>query len=203
MTTLGNSHKSRTPEGYRVAPTSYAELERAANDLRAVLPKVKGEPYILDGWRAFEQTLNKAGLEVRIFDMSEMKEYAGLAAPDKNLVALRADVYDGLFEGDVFSLSTVVHEIGHIALKHGATMHRGAVGPHNFCEDSEWQAKAITAAVTMPLEACRQARSARQLASMCGTSITAAGYRLDKLVNRGVLPAGHAGYYPTPRKRSA
>lgn len=200
MTTLGNSVKSRTPEGYRVAPTSYAELERAAEELQSVLPKVKGEPYMLDGWRALEQTLARADMHVRIFDMSEMKEFAGFAVPDRQLVALRADVYEGLFRGEVFSLSTVVHEIGHIALKHGVTLNRGAVGQHKFCEDSEWQAKAITAATTMPLAACRQARSARHLAGMCGTSITAAGYRLDKLVNRGVLQPGHAGFFPTSRR---
>lgn len=192
MTTLGNGQGSHTPSGMKVAPTSYAKLEIAANQLRPQLPRVKGGEYTkykLDGWRILEQSLPKAGYEPSIAEVDDLKECAAFTIPERGLVVIRRDVYDGLFEDSPFSLSTVVHELSHIALGHAITLHRGAVlGQHRFCEDSEWQAKALTAAIMMPLEACQAARSSRELAAMCGTSEQAASYRLQRLIKIKAIP---------------
>ena len=77
--------------------------------------------------------------------------------------------------------------------------HRGAVlGEHRFCEDSEWQAKALTAALMMPASLCQEARSAHELAQLCGTSTQAARYRLSKLVERKVIaPKLEIGLFDT------
>lgn len=195
MTTLGNGLKHRTPSGYKVAPQSYASLELAANSLRPMLPTeaAPSGAYRIDGWRVLEKMLPKAGYHPHIASVRELAEQglddcAGFTVPDEGLVVIRRDVYDGLFRGSVFSRSTVIHELAHIVLKHNVTMHRGAtVGQHEFFEDSEWQAKAMTAAVMMPLDACRKAADAAELAEMCGTSIEAAGYRLQRLRKDKVL----------------
>lgn len=189
MTTLGNGQRSRTPTGMKVAPTSYAKLELAAASLYPLLPKVRGETYVIDGWRVLERTLPQAGYEPHVEEARKLEDCAAFTIPDEGLVVLRRDVYDGLFDGSVFSRSTVIHELSHIVLKHHVTLRRGAVGPHGFHEDSEWQAKALTAAVMMPIDACRQARSAYSLAEMCGTSVEAAGYRLQRLVKERIIPA--------------
>ena len=193
MTTLGNGQQARTPSGMKVAPTSYAKLEVAANSLRPVLPRVKTGPHTefkLDGWRVLEQTLPKAGFDYNVAKISDLHDCAAFTIPERNLVVIRADVYDLLFEDSPFARSTVIHELAHIALNHAVTLHRGAVlGQHRFCEDSEWQAKALTAAVMMPLEACLKATSASHLAQMCGTSEQAASFRLQRLVKEGKVPA--------------
>ncbi len=193
MTTLGNGQGSHTPSGMKVAATSYAKLEVAANQLRPQLPRVRTGQYTkykLDGWRILEQSLPRAGYEPSIAAIHELEECAAFTIPERGLVVIRQDVYDGLFEDAPFSLSTVVHELSHIALGHAITLHRSAaLGQHRFCEDSEWQAKALTAALMMPLEACKAAGSARELAAMCGTSEQAASYRLQRLIKAGAVPA--------------
>ncbi len=191
MTTLGTSQKHRSPTGYKVAPQSYDTLEEAANTLRPLLPcegKSSSHNFKLSGWRILEQRLPKAKFDYRIAPVEELRELAGFTVPDLKLVVLRQDVYEGLFTGNVFSRSTVIHEMCHLALEHHITLHRGAVaGQHRFCEDTEWQAKAMTAAVMMPLDACRMADGAAHLADMCGTSVESATYRLARLAKKGLL----------------
>lgn len=189
MTTLCTSDSPKTPTGFRVAPTSYAKLESAAESLFAVLPKSTGERYKVDGWRTLEKTLHSAGYSYRIAERGDLADCAAFTVPAHKLIVLREDIYEGLFAGNPFSLSTVVHETSHIALNHAETFHRGHQnGNHRFCEDSEWQAKALTAATQMPLLACREARgSALALAGLCGTSVQAATIRLKSLRERGVL----------------
>lgn len=182
MTTLGNSHRSRTPSGMKVAPTSYSKLEMAADSLRPLLPTERGSQYTVSGWRVLEQTLVKAGFLVRVEEVASLDDCAAFTIPSQNLVVIRQDVYDGLHAGSVFSRSTVIHELAHIVLKHDVTLHRGFThGQHRFFEDSEWQAKALTAAVMMPLSLCKSVRGAAELAELCGTSVESASYRLDRL----------------------
>lgn len=191
MTTLGNATHARTPSGFKVAPQSYEKLEAAADALRPLLPTVPGpggRPVIC-GWRVLEQTLRRAGYEPHVVDKSELEDCAAFTTSEPKLVVMRRDVYDGLFTGQVFSRSTVIHETCHIALNHHVTLHRGAVlGQHEIFYDSEWQAKAMTAAVMMPIEACKAAQNAADLAWMCGTSVESAGYRLKRLIEKGIIP---------------
>lgn len=190
MTTLGNGLSSRQPSGMKVAPTSYAKLEEAAESLHPLLPKEEGSKFIISAWRVLEQTLVRAGYQSHVEQDEKLEDCAAFTIPSENLVVVRQDVYDGLHTGAVFSRSTVIHELAHIVLKHDVTLHRGAVlGQHKFYEDSEWQAKALTAAVMMPLQACRKVLNPFELAEMCGTSVEAASYRLQRLLKNGLIPS--------------
>lgn len=191
MTTLGNGSKARTPSGMKVAPMSYAKLEQVADDLRPLLPveSRRGSKCAIDAWRVLEKVLPQAGFSYVVADTHELSDCAAFTVPEQKIVVLREDVYDGLFTDSAFSRSTVVHELAHIVLNHSVTLHRGAVlGAHKFFEDSEWQAKALTAAVMMPIAVCKKASSASHLAALCGTSDEAAGYRLKRLINDGLIP---------------
>lgn len=188
MTTLYSNGDVRTPAGLKVSPHSYASLEEIAEGIRAALPLQSGERYSLDCARILEHTLPNAGYNYKIAEVAELDECAAFTIPEKNLVVVRADIYEMLYQDNAFGRSTVIHEMGHIVLKHAVTLHRGAVlGKHRFCEDSEWQAKAITAAIMMPLAACIEAETPEKLAAMCGTSITSATFRLDNLRKHGKL----------------
>ena len=111
-----------------------------------------------------------------------------LRSLDSGKLVFREDIYDLVQEDKVYGRSTVVHEMSHIVLKHSATLCRGApYGRHNYCEDSEWQAKSLTAALMMPISACKQVQSAKELAWLCGTSIDSATYRLDRLFRSGII----------------
>ncbi|MEQ6328473.1 hypothetical protein VLF92_09095 [Pseudomonas chengduensis] len=188
MTTLYSNGQVRTPQGLKVRPHSYASIEEVADGIRTALPLMSGERYSLDCARILEKTLPSAGYNYKIAEVGDLDECAAFTIPERNLVVVRGDIYDLLHEGNVFGRSTVVHEMGHIVLEHAVTLHRGAVlGQHRFCEDSEWQAKAITAAIMMPLAACIEAVTPERLAIMCGTSITSATFRLDNLRRQGKL----------------
>lgn len=187
MTFDDASPSSRMPTGLQVAPMSYAKLEAVAEEFRPLLPLERGTKYKLDAGRILERTLAAAKYNYVVEDESELKQCAAFTVND--LVVLRRDVYDGIYTDDVFSRSTVIHEFSHIGLQHAAKLFRGAVaGQHAFFEDSEWQAKALTAALMMPLKACHEAENPFALARMCGTSAQAATYRIEQ-----VTKAGHLG----------
>ena len=191
---LGNESKSLTPSGYKVAPMSYAKLEDVAERLRPLLPTVAGSGgHRIDAWRTLEITLRKAGYEYRSEETASLNDCAAFTNPERRLIVLREDVYDGVTEENVFSRSTVIHELSHIVLEHAVTLQRGPIGQHRFFEDSEWQAKALTAAIMMPLSVCRSVASPFDLALLCGTSVQAATYRLDRLVKDGIIPASASG----------
>lgn len=188
MTTFYSNGDARTPQGLKVSPHSYATLEEIAEGIRPALPLQRGERFSLDCVKILEQTLPTAGYNYKIVEVEDLDECAAFTIPEKNLVVVRGDIYAMLHHDNVFGRSTVVHEMGHIVLKHAVTLHRGAVlGKHQFYEDSEWQAKAITAAIMMPLAACKEAGTPEKLAEMCGTGISTATFRLDNLRKHGKL----------------
>jgi hypothetical protein len=191
MTTLGTALHARTPSGMKVAPMSYKKLEMVAEDLRPLLPKVMGHggsKWKIDSWRILEHTLPQAKYNYCVAGTNELEDCAAFCIPENKLVVIREDIYDGLFIDDAFSRSTVIHELSHIVLNHAVTLHRGAIlGKHEFFEDSEWQAKALTAAVMMPIEACKAAHSANELSQLCGTSLQASNYRIEALVKQKLL----------------
>jgi hypothetical protein len=192
MTTLGNASRGeRTPSGMKVAPMSYDKLESVADDLRPLLPRITAtfsSDVAIDSIRVLEQTLPKAGFKYAIEAVDELRDCAAFTIPSDNLVVVREDVYDGLFESSAFSRSTVIHELAHIVLRHAVTLHRGAtLGKHQFYEDSEWQAKALTAAIMMPIDICKKVRTAHELAEIMGTSVQAASYRIDNLTKRKLI----------------
>lgn len=193
MTMLVKDGVFCAPSGLKVKAQSYVKLEDAANALRPQLPTVKGSRFKLDCISIFEITLPSAGYNYRTVEVDEIDDCAAFTIPEEKIVVLREDVYAKLHAHQVFGRSTVVHELSHLALRHHLTLHRGAtLGQHKFFEDSEWQAKALTAALMMPLEAAIAARSPRELAELCGTSVESATYRIKTLVKLKLLPANHS-----------
>jgi hypothetical protein len=174
---------------------SYAKIEDVADSLRLLLPKVNGTGgFRIDAWRTLEITLRKAGYEYRSEEVENLKDCAAFTIPERRLVVLREDVYDGVQEEKVFSRSTVIHELSHIVLDHAVTLQRGPMGEHEFFEDSEWQAKALTVAIMMPIAACKSVASPYDLAQVCGTSVQAATYRINRLVKANVIPQKSSAY---------
>ncbi|AMO39016.1 hypothetical protein AC731_005405 [Thauera humireducens] len=178
----------RSPTGYKVAPQSYAKLEAIADELRGVLPTTPGSSIRLDCVRILEELLPHAGYKLKVEEVDKVHDCAAFAVPQKQLIVFRADIYDLVHEDHVFGRSTVVHEMSHIVLNHALTLQRGAgAESHRFFEDSEWQAKALTAAIMMPIEACNSIASVADLAEACGTSVESASYRLARLAKDGIL----------------
>lgn len=189
MTTIFRNGRPDSPSGLKVAPESYASLEVVAEELLPLLPKVKGERHMLDCVRVLEKTMIKAGYKLKVEESDTLQDCAAFTIPERNIVVFREDIYELLHDDHVYGRSTAVHEMSHVVLQHALKLHRGAqLGRHEFYEDSEWQAKSLTAALMMPISACRQASSPADLAAMCGTSEQAATYRLRRLVKDKIIP---------------
>ena len=77
----------------------------------------------------------------------------GMTFPDKHLILLREDVYDGACDGRGRDRYTVAHEISHQILHEGlgVRLMREDV-PHKAFEDSEWQANALAGEMLMPYD---------------------------------------------------
>ncbi|WP_295887606.1 hypothetical protein [uncultured Thiohalocapsa sp.] len=188
MTTVVKDGKPTSPSGYKVAPQSYKSLEGIARSLLGHLPLEHGELYRLDCKELLEGTLLEAGYRFRCLEVHALEDCAAFTVPAQSLIVMREDIYDHLCADQVYGRSTVVHETSHLVLRHDVTLHRGAaLRQHRFCEDSEWQAKALTAAIMMPLEACQRASGPLELSQMCGTSVEAATYRLHNVEKHGLL----------------
>lgn len=188
MTSLFVNGQASTPSGLKVAPQSYSSLEQVAEQLRQYLPLADGERFRINCVKVLEQTLPQSGYQLRVAETAEIDDCAAFTIPDMGIVVFREDVYDLLHADNVYGRSTVIHELAHIVLRHSVTLHRGAsLGHHQFFEDSEWQAKSLTAAIMMPIAACKLSSSAEELASICGTSVQASIYRLQRLVKDGII----------------
>ncbi len=196
MTTIVKDGVIRSPSGLKVKAASYLSIEKFADSIRPSLPTMKGERFCLDALTIFESTLPKIGYPYRTAEIEDIDDCAAftITSPEGNVVVMRVDIYDKLHAGNPFGRSTVIHELSHIAQNHPVTLHRGAtLGQHKFYEDSEWQAKAGTAALMMPLDACKIAKSPQELAAMCGTSVESATYRIKTLVkNLKTLTPSHS-----------
>lgn len=188
MTTFGNGKHDLSIRGHRVAPQGFMSLEGLAIELAPGIPTVKGMPFKVDAWRLLERAMTRAGYDFRVLDIHEMVDCAGYTVPDDKLIALRQDVYDGLFTGSCFSASTAVHEVAHIALRHHVTLHRSAqLGNHPIYEDAEWQANSLTSAVMMSRRACSRVGTVQDLMDQCGVSRSAAVVRLFKLLEKRLI----------------
>lgn len=174
----------RSPSGFKVAPQSYISIEKEAIALQDLLKE--NDCFIghsVDSLKVLEVMLPKYGYNYHYADDSTMGNNAAFTIPDNNLVVLRNSIYDNLLQGGVFGRSTVIHELSHIVLQHHITFNRShnmQASNHKHYEDSEWQAKSLTAAIMMPIEACASSNNNPiQLSLMCGTSAQAAEYRLE------------------------
>lgn len=172
------------PSGYRVRGQSYKSLELLAEKFRMLLPKEKGNAESIDCSKLIRQIFEKK-LDYGFFVAEEekIKELAAFVVPDEKLLVMRSDIYEKLEGGHPFGRSTAVHELSHTLLNHSAVLCRGRLEQHQFYEDSEWQAKALTAAIMMPLKTCQRLDDPSDIADLCGTSVQAATYRLEKLRN--------------------
>lgn len=182
----------RKPRGYKVAPRNRKQLRVVASDCLALLQKEgcfkKGGSF-LDTSHLLENLLFRADYQLHIVDERELTETAAFTIPEKGLLVIRSDVYDGLSEDDAFARYTVVHEFSHIVLNHAITLHRGEIlGNHEWWEDSEWQANNLAAEILMPVEVIKELGAKPILIQAeCGVSSRAATNRIENLRKEGLL----------------
>lgn len=168
--------------GYRVPPLSKVRIREFTAlfrrhlglDHRSDFPIIEvlefALPQLIDGY------------VLEVCSREEMGANHGLTYPNKALIKLREDVYDGAVDGKGRDRFTASHEFGHLMLHGNVSMARSN-GPngHKIYEGSEWQADRFAAELLMPVEALQACGSVDDVAGTCGVSYQAAEIRWNEI----------------------
>lgn len=208
----------KTPRGIQAERAhSYASLESMATRFRAGFGLA--DPTIpVDGLRLYDLVQDfpipvgterhrifcrvgelPDGLEAKAMFVAETRDYD---------IVLTPRTYEWLEKKHPRGKSGLVHECSHVflhprllqqlstlPLHSRAALYRGSTVPHSFCCDTEWQADALTGAITMPARGIAQIEEQRArkvsrwpmetiLANHFEVSMEAAGYRWETYQQR-------------------
>ena len=127
-----------------------------------------------------------------VLGQNEMGNDHGLTDPDRKIMLIREDVYDGACLGSGRDRFTLAHELGHFVLHGNTYLARSlpsAVGSrhHEKYEDSEWQADTFAAELLMPVAMVQACSSPAELMERAGVSRAAAETRFKVLRNEGLI----------------
>ncbi|GLQ93478.1 ImmA/IrrE family metallo-endopeptidase [Dyella acidisoli] len=119
--------------------------------------------------------------EFQVVERQMMPSEHGLTYPDKRLVLIREDVYEGALRGAGRDRFTMAHELGHLLLHTNVGMARHVQkGTIPAYRDSEWQANAFAGALLIPRFAVNDGPTIDQIMERCGVSRDAAEVQMKK-----------------------
>ncbi len=124
-----------------VPPLKTIEIRNVAQTLRDEFG-IYDQPFPIV--EAYEWMVAKDTFEFEILENDKMPHDYGLYIPHLNLIQIRQEIYDKAMKDDGFARSTMAHELGHWALKHGQDISFASSAkpqPSVTCTDPEWQAK--------------------------------------------------------------
>jgi hypothetical protein len=143
--------------GMRVAAKDVAEIRSIATRARELLG-LAGRP--IEMVDLLENRLRKHGIHYHIVSQAKIPGDAARAVPERGLILLTHEAYDGIHDGDPDCVLLVPHELGHFALGHLATFARANYRqPHRVDEDSEIQADQFSHEFVMPPDVVKGACS--------------------------------------------
>jgi len=168
--------------GCRVPPLSKVKIREFATSLRHHLGLDRRSDFPIIEVLEFALPQLIDGFVLEVGSHEEMGHNHGLTYPNKAIIKLREDVYDGAVEGVGRDRFTASHELGHMMLHTNVSMARssGPVG-HRIFEDSEWQADRLAAELLMPVDAVLACRSVDEVVETFRVSRPAAEIRWDEL----------------------
>lgn len=115
--------------------------------------------------------------ELQIREEWEMGTDHGRTFPDKKLIHLRKDVYDGMCQGKGRDRFTAAHELGHLFLHTNIGFARAMDSSTKIYCDSEWQANTFGSALLIDEENLKLCRSIEEVAERFGVTREAAKVR--------------------------
>ena len=168
----------------QIAPTlSRENIRMLTRELRKALG-VENDPYfpIMEFVELLMPKLYE-DFELQICPVSEMKDIHGLTYPERHIIYLREDIYEGACKGHGRDRFTVAHELGHFLLHSPERMvlakFRG-LGETPTYMNPEWQADAFAGELLVPSYLMSNA-TAEIIEARCGVSRAAAICQLRKM----------------------
>lgn len=139
--------------GVEVPPKSRKSLTMDAHIIQKLVGYKGDRPFPIVGFLEHGLPLLYNDFEYEIAAVGELGEKFGETYPDRHLIRLREDVYDGAVAGDPLSRMTLAHEVGHLLEHEGVPRvlaRKEASGSIPAYKSSEWQANAFAGALLMP-----------------------------------------------------
>lgn len=170
-----------------VPPLSGAQIAQLAESIRRDMQiKTDDFPLIQFLELVMPRLFPDFALEVGL--MSEMGANHGLTIPAENVIRLREDVYEGLFQGRGRDRFTAAHELGHYIMhrKVPIVFHRQEHGRLEAYRDSEWQANTFAGDLLMPQSLMIRCNSIEEVVHRFGVSSQAAMVQNKKLSRFGM-----------------
>jgi hypothetical protein len=166
--------------GFTVPPLSRPKIyERADRLRRAFAPLMQGPRLPIE--RLYETLhLVLPGFEFEVCEKKELGQDHGRTFPERRLIQLRDDVYEGMCGGSGRDRFTAAHELGHLFLHTGISFARAFAPGGKLYTNSEWQANSFASALLIDDALLPQFPSVEQVMAAFGVSEAAAKARLKK-----------------------
>lgn len=174
-----------------VPPLSRARLREAARKIRIIYKEVAeyDQPFFpivefLDIW--LPRIMPEFELQVR--ERHELGTAHGMTYPDKQVIQIREDVYEGASRGVGRDRFTLAHELGHLVIHPGIGLARSVANEHVAkYRQSEWQADAFAGELLISAQHIHQCSSPNEAALLFGVSEKAARTQWSVFQRDGIL----------------
>jgi len=147
------------PRGMRVAARNSGEIRAVALRARELLGIAEHPIDMVD---LLENALRRIGIHFHIVDADAIPGEVARALPERGLLLVTLDAYDGIHAGDPDHTLLIPHEIGHFALDHATSFARSISRDHLVFEDSEIQADQFSHEFVMPVSLVKRHCSTRE-----------------------------------------
>ena len=162
--------------GISVPPLSRKDIRNIANLLRSELG-IKDPFFPVVQFLEFGMPKLVNGFTYEVLSISEMGENHGATFPERNLIQIREDVYEGAIANKGRDRFTIAHEFGHFFLHSEIPVHARRLSnsrPQKPYLDSEWQADCFAGELLIPYELKERNLSVDEVQYLCRVSLEAA-----------------------------
>lgn len=167
--------------GFFVPPRSKKEIYGLAGKVRGVLKPLTSSAGYVDLKSALEWMRELLpGFDFESIEAAEMGADHGRTWPDRCLIHLREDVYDGMCRGSGRDRFTTGHELGHLFLHRGVAFARALDANAKAYYNSEWQANTFASALLIDEVQLRQCETLEEVMERFGVSYDAARVRFKR-----------------------
>lgn len=166
--------------GIPVSPRSRDDIQSLTNLIRSELD-IKDFYFPITQFLEFGMPILFEDFSYEILSLSEMGDNHGATFPEKNLIQIREDVYEGALSGKGRDRFTIAHELGHFFLHSEIPLHArkfSSQRPRKTYCDSEWQADCFAGELLVPVSLSHRNLSEFELSDLCGVSLDAASCQL-------------------------
>jgi len=165
-----------------VPPRSNASIEALANVVRDSFGLTDRKYFPIVPLYEWLDTL-VPGAYFEVLEPEDMGVDHGRTLPDRGVISLRKDVYDGASEGRPRDRFTLGHELGHLLMHRQITLKRvdPAAPPKVYC-NSEWQADKFASFLLLPKHLMAAYSTCEEIARDFGVSAEAAYARREDMM---------------------